>query len=134
MNYTTNTITCPHGKELKPDPEYKNEGIKYINKEACKNCPDKNKCTDNDYRYIIDKKTNNQRKMEEKMEKPENKEDYKDQVIVERNIAQLKKGTGYTFTNLSGKKKIKNEAKMKGICSNIKRIGNEMSKKLKTQR
>jgi hypothetical protein len=63
MNYTTNTMTYPHGKELKPDPEYKSKGIKYINKEACKNCPDKNKCTDNDYKYIIDKKTNNQRKM-----------------------------------------------------------------------
>jgi hypothetical protein len=76
------------------------------------------------------KKQTIKEKWGEKMEKPENKEEYKDRIKVEQNIAHLKKGTGYNSTNLSGKKKIKNEAKMKGICCNIKIIGNEMSKKI----
>ncbi|MDR3291781.1 MAG: transposase [Methanobrevibacter sp.] len=129
-DYEKDTFKCSEGVELKREKEYKDGSVKYCNKEGCSECPNesKSKCTTKKYRIMIDKKTIQQKEMEEKMYNEESKEIYKKRTTVERTIANIKKGFNYRYTNYSGKEKVKAELTAHAVVHNLRKVFNEAVK------
>lgn len=87
-DYEKDIFKCPNGAELKAEYEYGDGNIKYCNEKACMECSNefKSKCTNENYRIIKDKKTQQQKDMEKKMHQEESEEIYKKRNTVDKNI------------------------------------------------
>ncbi|GAA5818051.1 MAG: conserved hypothetical protein [Methanobrevibacter sp. CfCl-M3] len=134
-DYEKNIFKCPKGAELKAEHEYTDGNIKYCNKKACMECSNefKSKCTNENYRIIKDKKTQQQKDMENKMQQEESEEIYKKRNTVERTFGQMKKGLGYVSTNLTGSEKVKVEFSMVAITHNLKRVLNKATQMVNSE-
>lgn len=119
-NEKEDNIICPMGNILYRTQ--RKEPI-YINKEACINCPNIEKCTKNKKGRIIKIDKNDKYLSEAKKRQIKNMDLYKKrQMIVEHVFGTIKRNLGYTYLLLRGNKKVKGESFMHFLIYNIKRL------------
>ena len=113
---------CPMGQILHRTGH---KEIKYINRKACKECPNREKCTRNKSGRAI-RVTKNEAYLERARKRQlENMDLYKQrQMIVEHVFGTIKRDLGYTYFLLRGKEKVKGESFMHFLIYNIKRVCN----------
>lgn len=113
---------CPMGRILHKTGI---KEIKYVNRKACKECPNRNKCTNSKNGRII-KVTENEEYLEKARKRQlENMDLYKQrQMIVEHVFGTIKRDLGYTHLLLRGNEKVKGESFMHFLIYNIKRVCN----------
>lgn len=113
---------CPMGEELY---RLKRKGRVYANKEACKNCINREKCTKAKKGREIQLTENHEYMERAKKRQEENMELYKKrQMIVEHVFGSVKRNLGYTYLLLRGNEKVKGESFMHFLVYNIKRVCN----------
>lgn len=121
-NESKDCYICPAGKEL-----YKTgkEKIVYKNPKACKQCPNRDKCTKNSRGRTLGINENQKYLNRAAQRQQENMELYKQrQKIVEHVFGTVKRALGYTHFLLRGNEKVKGESFMHFLIYNIKRVCN----------
>lgn len=113
---------CPMGQKLH---RIGIKDIKYRNRNACKECPNRDKCTKNKSGRTISVKENEEHLERAKKRQEENMNLYKQrQTIVEHVFGTIKRDLGYTYLLLRGREKVKGESFMHFLIYNIKRVCN----------
>lgn len=113
---------CPMGKILSQKGK---KEIKYMNTKACKECPNKEKCTQSKRGRVISVGENEKYLERAKKMQQENMNLYKQrQMIVEHVFGTVKRDLGYTHLLLRGNEKVKGESYMHFLIYNIKRVCN----------
>lgn len=113
---------CPMGQIL-----HKTGGkeIKYINRKACRECKNRDKCTNCKSGRIIRVNENEEYLERSRKRQLENMDLYKQrQMIVEHVFGTIKRDLGYTHFLLRGNEKVKGESFMHFLIYNIKRVCN----------
>ena len=123
----TDTYTCPAGETLKTNGSVYNKAnhkVKhYKNRQACKSCLLRNKCTENkNGRYI--ERSIYQEVLEENEKRVEQNPEYYRlrQQITEHQFGTLKRQWGFTFTLMKGKENVLSEVNLMMICYNLRRL------------
>ncbi len=116
------TYICFHGAKLYPQVKENGKRIDYSNKEACKNCPDREKCTKGKYRRISKNEyADEYREVDERTRN--NKELYKRrQAIVEHPFGTIKHTLNGSYFLVRGKEKVEGEAALLFHTYNFKRV------------
>lgn len=113
---------CPNGKILHRTGK---KEIKYVNPKACKECPNRDKCTKNKSGRAIRVSENEEYLEKARKLQEEKMELYKQrQMIVEHVFGTIKRDLGYTHLLLRGNEKVKGESFMHFLIYNIKRVCN----------
>ena len=121
-NKEEDNYICPMGKKL---TKTGNKEIKYMNTKACKECPNREKCTNNKRGRTIKVGENEEYLERAKKRQQENMDLYKQrQMIVEHVFGTIKRDLGYTYLLLRGSRKVKGESYMHFLIYNIKRVCN----------
>ena len=124
-NAETDEYICPMGNILK---RWKGKSATYTNKKACKECPNRGKCTKNKQgRQIV--RNEYETILEEATERYNlNTELYKKrQQLVEHPFGTIKRSLGYTYFLLRRLEKVKIENFLHVITYNLKRVLNIFS-------
>lgn len=124
-NAETDEYICPMGNILK---RWKGKSATYTNKKACKECPNRDKCTKNKQgRQIV--RNEYETILEEATERYNlNTELYKKrQQLVEHPFGTIKRSLGYTYFLLRRLEKVKIENFLHVITYNLKRVLNIFS-------
>lgn len=96
---------------------------KYTNPKACKECPNREKCTANKTGRSIQVNENEEYLERARNRQIENMKLYKQrQMIVEHVFGTVKRDLGYTYLLLRGNEKVKGESFMHFLIYNIKRV------------
>lgn len=121
-NQEKDVYICPNDSELH------RTGIKkivYTNSKACRNCPNREKCTSNKKGRKISRNNNEEILQENVKRQLENMELYKTrQMVVEHVFGTVKRALGYTHLLLRGNEKVKGESFMHFLIYNMKRVFN----------
>lgn len=113
---------CPMGRILHRTG---NKEKRYKNTKACKECPNRNKCTKNKTGKNLIVGQNEEYLERAKQRQKENMKLYKQrQMIVEHVFGTIKRNLGYTYLLLRGNEKVKGESFMHFLIYNIKRVCN----------
>lgn len=97
--------------------------IKYVNRKACKECPNRERCTSSKNGKAIHKTANDKYLEEAKVRQIENMDLYHTrQMIVEHVFGTVKRDLGFTYFLLRGNEKVKGESFMHFLIYNIKRV------------
>ena len=113
---------CPMGRILHRTG---NKEKRYKNTKACKECPNRNKCTKNKTGKNLVVGQNEEYLERAKQRQKENMKLYKQrQMIVEHVFGTIKRNLGYTYLLLRGNEKVKGESFMHFLIYNIKRVCN----------
>ena len=97
--------------------------IKYVNRKACKECPNRERCTSSKNGKAIHKTANDKYLEEAKVQQIENMDLYHTrQMIVEHVFGTVKRDLGFTYFLLRGNEKVKGESFMHFLIYNIKRV------------
>ena len=121
-NESKDCYICPEGKELYKTGKKK---IVYKNPKACKQCPQRNKCTKNSKGRTLGMNENQEYLNRAAQRQEENMNLYKQrQMIVEHVFGTIKRNLGYTYFLLRGNEKVKGESYMHFLIYNIKRVCN----------
>lgn len=134
-NYDEDTFTCPEKQKLYFKYEYQRpaqkEGKpnrverKYMNYEACKNCPSRQKCTKSSHRIISEFANVNTLKMKEYMDSEEGQKEYsKRGSTVEAPFGTLKIFYNYNNIRTHGVTQTENIMNLCALTHNIKRLHN----------
>jgi len=123
-------LICSQGKELQRHGE---KDIRYYNKEACSNCKNREKCTQNK-KGVRRIKVNGGKEIlilrSAKKRYRENREIYrKRQEIIEQIFGNIKRQMGFEYFLLRGFPKVKAEAALIFTAYNMKRVWNIMKGK-----
>lgn len=119
-NAENDEYICPMGNTLK---RWKGKTATYTNKKACKECPNRDKCTKNKQgRQIV--RNENESIIEEAVKRyKENYELYKKrQQLVEHPFGTIKRSLGYNYFLLRGLEKVKTENFLHVLIYNLKRV------------
>ena len=119
-NKQNDTYICPMGKIL-----YKSgyTETRYNNPKACKECPNREKCTKNKRGRFIKVGENEKYLERARIRQQENMDLYKQrQMIVEHVFGTIKRDLGYTHLLLRGNENVKGESYMHFLIYNIKEI------------
>lgn len=111
---------CPQGEIL-----YKSKGkqLAYRNSKACKNCPQRDNCTQNKTGRRILRNENEEILNENVMRQKEKMLQYKErQKIVEHVFGTVKRALGYTHFLLRKNEKVRGESFMHFLIYNMKRV------------
>ncbi len=119
-NKENDYYVCPMGKTLHKTGI---KEIKYINRKACKECPNRELCTSSKNGKAIHKTANDKYLEEAKARQIENMDLYHTrQMIVEHVFGTVKRALGFTYFLLRGNEKVKGESFMHFLVYNIKRV------------
>ena len=119
-NKENDYYVCPMGKILHKTGV---KEIKYVNRKACKECPNKERCTSSKNGKAIHKTANDKYLEEAKVRQIENMDLYHTrQMIVEHVFGTVKRDLGFTYFLLRGNEKVKGESFMHFLIYNIKRV------------
>ncbi len=124
---TNDTYTCPNGDVLTTNRTiYKknNHRVKhYKNRQACKGCELRNKCTKNKNGRFIERSIYQEALEENEKRVNQNKEYYQQrQQITEHQFGTLKRHWGFTFTLMKGKQNVLSEVNLMMMCYNLRRL------------
>ena len=122
----SNYYTCPMGKIIPCISDEKTKKPMYANKEACRNCPEKSKCTTNKrgYKQIIHSEYFDVMRRADKLFSA-NKADFKlRQQVIEHIFGTVKHYLGVPQVYLRTKKKVHGEVSLLFLAYNIKRVSN----------
>lgn len=127
-NESNDEYKCPEGKKLEYVGEHSNNGRtydRYSNKDACKKCANRNKCTKSKYRIIVrDRNENIKEEMRERLKKKKNKTKYKKRShSAESPYGQIKHNLKFRIFMRRGYEKIKMECSLLFSLHNILKIG-----------
>lgn len=123
-NKEDDSYTCFHGVTLYPQGNKSAKRINYMNRDGCRNCQDREKCTKGNYRSVtrteysdiyeeVDERTRN------------NKELYKRrQAIVEHPFGTIKHTLNGSYFLVRGKEKVEGETALLFNAYNLKRVVN----------
>lgn len=121
--------TCPAGKILAPGRYHKKKGEivgrYYNNYDACAECPNKDKCTQNKLgRSIL--RSNDQDLMDQVDKRTrENKDLYRQrQMMVEHPFGTIKRGWGFSYFLTRGLESVRAEAGLMFLAYNLRRVMN----------
>ncbi len=119
-NKENDYYVCPMGKILHKTGV---KEIKYVNRKACKECPNRERCTSSKNGKAIHKTANDKYLEEAKVQQIENMDLYHTrQMIVEHVFGTVKRDLGFTYFLLRGNEKVKGESFMHFLIYNIKRV------------
>lgn len=122
---------CPENQILGFKREYEKDGKRvYYNTKACKNCKSRQKCIKKRKTRIITAYSNEQamQRMKLKMEKEENKEEYKKRTSVESVIGNIKHNLKFTEFSGRGNPYAEFETTKVSIGHNLKILHNQIKK------
>lgn len=125
-NSEDNSYTCPEGNKLlcitkKADAKER----KYVNKDACSKCKNKNRCTTAKTGRTITRKENAEYVEIVDSRTKANKAKYSQrQEIIEHVFGTLKRGMGFTYLLLRGFRKVSGEISIAFFSYNLKRVIN----------
>lgn len=121
-NKDTDEYTCPMGNILK---RWKGKTPSYTNQRACKNCPNKDKCTKSSKGRVIRRDEHEEQINEATRRYNENNELYKlRQQIVEHPFGTIKRTLGFTYFLTRRLENVKTENFLHVITYNLKRVLN----------
>lgn len=140
-NKNEDTYTCPNQQILSTNGTvYKkgNHQVKhYKNRQACKECPIRNLCTNNKNGRFIERGIYQEVIEQNEKRVLENPDYYRTrQQIIEHQFGTFKRQWGFTFTLMKGKENVLSEVNLVMICYNLRRLMsifgvNELKKRLK---
>lgn len=114
------TYICPQGEILY---RTKSKELTYINSKACKNCPQRDKCTKSKRGRKILRNKNEEILEENIIRQKEEMAQYKErQRIVEHVFGTVKRALGYTHFLLKKNEKVRGESFMHFLIYNMKRV------------
>lgn len=121
-NEETDEYICPMGQRLK---RWKGKTPSYTNPSACKNCPNRDKCTKSARGRVILRNENEDRIESAKKRYKDNYELYKlRQQIVEHPFGTIKRTQGFTYFLTRRLENVKTENFLHVITYNLKRVLN----------
>lgn len=119
-NKENDYYVCPMGKILHKTGK---KEIEYVNRKACKECPNREKCTNSKRGKIIHRTENEEYLEEAKARQLKNMDLYRTrQMIVEHVFGSVKRDFGFTYFLLRGNEKVKGENFMHFLTYNLKRV------------
>ena len=121
------TYTCPAGETLKTNGTIYNKAnhmVKhYKNRQACKCCILRNKCTKNKNGRFIERSIYQEALEENEKRVEQNPEYYRlRQQVTEHQFGTLKRQWGFTFTLMKAKENVLSEVNLMMICYNLRRL------------
>ena len=119
--------TCPDGKILTTNGSVNNKAghrVKhYKNRQACKSCPLRERCTKNKNGRFIERSIYQEALEDNKKRVKENPEYYRlRQQITEHQFGTLKRQWGFTYVLMKGKQNVLSEVNLIMICYNLRRL------------